>query len=282
MQRVIFINGLYLIFTFLISTSGLSAQNDSLPDWVQQYFVERAASKGINIELGVFENMYDQFNALQVDQKETIFSLPRNELESRLSIYLDVKFENNEQRMLKASNFQDFRWEYLANDITLVGLRNETNYSVLVDKIYFGDNEIPLRTKWNKEDGEVFVIPCVKSDCRFSARSSFNSENQRLAKITYTNPAFNNDGVIGSLDLSNDSFFETDGCIIKITTEPTGATVYFNKRKYYKTTAINSVRDPNTWEVEVRKGGYDIWREEKTLGSGETWEINIKLTKKNN
>jgi hypothetical protein len=72
----------------------------------------------------------------------------------------------------------------------------------------------------------------------------------------------------------------TRGAEVHVTSNPSGADVFFNDKEYHLKTNIKSARDPGPWKVTLKKEGYKDFESTHTLEDGEVWALSVKMEKK--
>lgn len=67
------------------------------------------------------------------------------------------------------------------------------------------------------------------------------------------------------------------GCEITINSVPDQAEVTINGKKWEPKTNTSYIGDAGSYMIAIHRSGYRDWKEQKRLGSGETWFINAAL-----
>jgi hypothetical protein len=226
----------------------------------------------ITLENEARDYLLASYLSLNKDDRMTISRISPDVVTKRMGNYFSKKISGQGSKNLKKKDLIDFRWSYIAQDITLIEVKIETNDMDTLEEVYTGN----LKINYNSTKMPVsraIVVPLQGNS--FSILGKTSSEKDMKLTATFED---------ASGELKGHFIFTsyyTPVCVVKIRTNPDGAEVFFNGHKYHKQTNINSSRDPGRLKVTLKKKGFRIWEEEKYMSIGEIWDIKVDLKKEN-
>ena len=216
-------------------------------------------------------NLLKEFNGLDSTTKKAILDSSKENINKRMDKYFSLKELKTSGLPVVHENkdLVDFRWEFVANDMDLILIGLDIKDFATIEKVETGNSQIPYKIDKFPEN-KFFVVPILNNDSSIYVKTETGKE----MKLTIT-----------EIPVSKEVCFVggySEGCEITIITEPHGAEVYFNDRKYHKLTNIHSSRKAEKLSITIKKEGYKTWGKTKALSVGEKWKINIKLVQEKN
>jgi hypothetical protein len=182
--------------------------------------------------------------------------------------YLVVKTQGSSSA---SADLKDFHWGYIQQKVRFfpaklegAAARNAALRSVEMDGVSYDFG----REGQKLGNVTTVALPAPQSGVEY-VTLAFDVGN---AKALWTGLAD-----AGSVEVFRAS--NTAGCEIHVSSQPTGAKVYFNGKEWHRRTDTKSVRDPAEYEVLVRAPGFKDWKEKRKLAAGDSWAIRVRLKK---
>jgi len=268
----IYIISLVFILSLLFNNN-LTAQNSNynitdIEDQVTKDITLASRKSKLQVDPNLLVGAFLEKGRIQKIQLKMVYdSVPRKQRIEVLANYLKEKSQIKELKFgFSIDELNDFHWAYLASDIKFTAVQLKSVKASKLVKIETHNSTYDfLGIEKPIQPGGPFLMPIMPN-----INATFESGVQ-LSMWT-GNPSLN--------DLFVPYASTKRGCEIHIKSIPDNATVFFNKKKWYRTTNTSAVHKPGTWKVTITLDGYKEWSQNRNLTPGETWSINASLIKK--
>lgn len=265
----------FICFIFFLSSIWLQLAYSEQLDQMQQINsitrnIEQVVKKFIEKGLLTHEagkKLIVRYNELPTQTKELFQKMSKPQVEERLSSYINSKrrFMGDLDRPL--DNIDDFNWNYMLYDmewamVTVVSADTVSVNNIVSGPVVMISDGSNIFFEAGKE--KTIVVPMVNNS--FSIHASgvrgetvWHAENVGDSKSVYFPASY------------------SEGVVLFINSQPSGADIYFNNKKYYKQTNTTCIRDPGRCVITIKKENYKIWTKEYNLKKGEKYNINANL-----
>lgn len=273
MKRSIILGlGLVIICSF----GGLTAQDTmALPAEQKQKLIDDLASAAKEARIEFNDQLVKAFTDSALSQKKVFThiydTIPKDVRAKRFARYLAAKSEAKTSLPPSSTteiDLDDFNWGYLARDIQYSPMRLDSAKAAklrIIESV--GEKYIfDIKAKGIKP-GNVVLLPVVSDQGRGYVTVTFDLAD---SKALWT-------GLPTGGQLKVVAAETSKGCEILVNSDPPEAAVYFNGEKWHEITNTSAVQDPGNWEVRLLRQGYKEWRNQRSLGPGETWTIDAVL-----
>jgi len=187
--------------------------------------------------------------------------------EKLLKRYLDLKTVSLKGQKIEMKDLRDIRGVYLAGDADLLSVKINIPQKYRIEKVETGGRTLEYNSI-EFSNIKPLIIPVIDSETSIYVSNSDGEtnilsiiNNMKQEMITFSGPF-------------------TEASEVYVNTDPKGAEVFFNGKKYYRPTNIKSSRKPGKTRIEIKKNGYKTYTKETELSPGEKLIIKRKLEKK--
>lgn len=256
-----------LLLFFSLSYSGYCADSMGIPLIIDELLINCGSVGDNSREL--LENRYDK---LGDDVKKRINEISVSDMKERFRAYCEAKRKIFNLKEGDEIDLEDFSWLYILDkygwaEVTIPATADSVTISEIetgVSARVLPEFAFPLNS--NKET--AFIVPMKDDEFAIYGKG---------IKRDYVWRA------VSSPSVESPSFFfpqsSSSGVVLIINSTPPEATIYFNKREYYKKTNTSCVRDPGVLKIIIRKEGYLDWEKEYKVVGGEKILIDAALTR---
>lgn len=256
---------LVLFFVIFIGPSvGIGQEQEKRLKTIEGVLADESKKSGVQIDETAKSQILQKYKTASDETKKFIDSTSSESLKMQIGNYLAVKKLAGAPNILSKKDVSDFTWEYMRYNPDLVSVRITPSTYATIQMVTTKDISIPYHIVLEGKKDTQLVIP--KKGDSFSIRAT-TAEGSLIWTATGVSPPGD---IVFLASLSK-------GSEIYVNSDPDKATVYFNDKKYYRTTNTSSVRPPGKWKVMIKLDKHKDWEQERILEMGEIWLINAKL-----
>ncbi len=272
MRATVFL-GCFMFFVFIVAQLSYGDDLSSKQDLT----LSRAGVEAI-IEWAVGQNLITKdagqdlslkYNELPEKTKDALEKVSDAQIKERFLNYAESKRTFLGSTAQPLDKVDDFNWQYLLYDVGWALFTVVSSDAVSVNNIASGPTVMVsdgFDIFFKPEKEEKIVVPMLNNS--FIVRATGATGDT----VWYVEDVGPSKSVYFPLSHS-------EGVVLLINSDPTGADIYFNNKKYYRKTNTTCVRDPGEYTVTIRKGNYKSWTKDYILKKGEQYSINAKLEK---
>lgn len=211
--------------------------------------------------------LLSQYERLSPQDKVDIENIPFDSLLVRFSRFVQAKKVAMGGIQSNIVDISDFNWEYLKRDFESWAVASIiSSDAVNVYQVVSGPQVTAkgFDIEFDPMKENKILIPII--DKEFTVYASGPKGNV----------AWHAENVKESEKVSFPRAF-SEGVELYVSSNPTGALIYFNGKKFYGKTDTTCVRSPGECTLVIRKDGYQDWLKKYNFNKGEIYKINADL-----